>query len=83
MTMTNMKSEIFSSENLYVKHFHIADTNYNLFLEEKMKKLTKKDLLEKKKKMKGKMQIAQKKNVLRTSFGLKEFRKDKIEYHEK
>ena len=43
-----MKSEIFSSENLYVKHFHIADTNYSLFLEEKMNKLTKKDFFGKK-----------------------------------
>ena len=67
MTMTNMKFEIFSSENLYVKHFHIADTNYNLFLEEKMNKLTKKDLFGKKKKMNGKMQIAQKKNMSRAS----------------
>ncbi len=48
MIMINMKFEIFSSENLYVKHFHIADTNYNLFLEEKMNKLTKKDLFGKK-----------------------------------
>ncbi len=67
MIMTNMKSEIFSSENLYVKHFHIADTNYNLFLEEKMNKLTKKDLFGKKTKMNGKMQIAQKKHVSRAN----------------
>jgi hypothetical protein len=59
MIMTNMKFGIFSSESLYVKHFHIADTNYNLFLEE-MNKLTKKDLFGKKKKMNGKMQVAQK-----------------------
>jgi len=67
MIMINMKSEIFNSENLYVKHFHIADTNYNLFLEEKMNKLTKKDLFGKTKKVNGKMQIAQKKNVSRAS----------------
>ena len=76
MTMTNMKSEIFSTENLYVKHFHIADTNYNLFLEENMNKLTKKDLFGKKKKMSGKMQDRAKEKYVKSKFGLKEFHKD-------
>ena len=60
MNMANMKSGNHSSENLYIKHFSIADTNYNLFLtEEIMNKLRKRNLFEGKKKMNRKMQIAQ------------------------
>ena len=61
--MTNMKSGIFNSENLYVKHFQIAETNYNLLLmEERMAKLTK-ELFEGKRKVNGKVEIAQKINI--------------------
>jgi hypothetical protein len=68
MNMANMKSGNHNSENLYVKHFQIADTNYNLFLtEEMMNKLRKRNLFEGKKKMNRKMQIAQRTNTARAS----------------
>jgi len=68
MNMANMKSGNHNSENLYIKHFHIADTNYNLFLtEEMMNKLRKRNLFEGKKKMNRKMQIAQGTNTARAS----------------
>jgi hypothetical protein len=68
MNMANMKSSNHNSENLYIKHFQIADTNYNLFLtKEMMNKLRKRNIFVGKKKMNRKMQIAQRTNTARAS----------------
>ena len=76
MNMANMKSGNHNSENLYIKHFHIADTNYNLFLtEEMMNKLRKVNFLDEKK-MNSKIRIAQKDKFGKSKFGLKEFHEE-------